>query len=420
MRKAFLLLSLTTAMFCNGQEIDTTTPYYEYEEEVVDTAKAVLIANQMREEKRLQIQNAINELKEQETLLKTLKEKGQKKVDSAEDIKKLRDIAVKYLAGKDTRTKERIMQSLEKGKIHQDFYNEFLRITWRLPVEERELIEEKQKYDDLDYTQLVSPLPKKIIKIRKDNPNYIDENFHWVDKMDFSRLEHKSTTYPAREDYYYSSIHPQYKFIQDKHVSHRWIVYDQSYNLIAVSLPTPYDYSYESFEDGMLDALVKYDYEHDAYNISQDNAAVRKYVEYTANNGRSVDSKLASAELGQAFIDKMMAELRRRRAAGRMTQEEFNKQLQNYNVETAKNKRLIADLRKQLPTKDVIERANNYIRQLRQDNRDHITRELKATRIDGLTILLQSPKGLKVQQTGYYDKKENAVEWKYLVIEKGN
>ena len=62
MRKAFLLLSLTTAMFCNGQEIDTTTPYYEYEEEVVDTAKAVLIANQMREEKRLQIQNAINEL----------------------------------------------------------------------------------------------------------------------------------------------------------------------------------------------------------------------------------------------------------------------------------------------------------------------------------------------------------------------
>mgnify|MGYP002627244421 CR=1 FL=1 len=142
---------------------------------------------------------------------------------------------------------------------HQDFYNEFLRITWRFPVEERELLnKEKQKYDDLDYTKLVSPLPKKIIKIRKDNPNYIDENFHWVDKMDFSRLEHKSTTYPAKEVYYYSSIHPQYKFIQDKHVSHRWIVYDQSYNLIAVSLPTPYDYSYESFEDGMLDAFYQY------------------------------------------------------------------------------------------------------------------------------------------------------------------
>ena len=172
---------------------------------------------------------------------------------------------------------------------------------------------------------------------------------------------------------YYSSIHPQYKFIQDKHASHRWIVYDLSYNLIAVSLPTSYDYSYESFEDGLLNALVKYDYEHDAYSISQESAAVRKYVEYTANNGRSVDSKLASAELGQAFIDKMMAEFKRRRAAGRMRQEDFNKQLHNYNVETAKNKRMIADLKKQLPTKDVIDRANNYIRQLRQDNRDYIT-----------------------------------------------
>ena len=38
-----------------------------------------------------------------------------------------------------------------------------------------------------------------------------------------------------------------------------------------------------------------------------------------------------------------------------------------------------------------------------------------------LTVLLQSAyKGIKIEQTGYFDKKENAVEWKYVVIEKGN
>ena len=247
----------------------------------------------------------------------------------------------------------------------------------------------------------------------------LDAEFHWLDKFDTNTLTRKTTSFPTKGDYYASEDYPQYKFQRDKHKSHRWLVYSMSYNLLAVSLPTRDDYSYESFEDGMLNALVKYDYEHNAYDINSESQAVKNYVAYTANNGRSVKSKLSSLEMSQSFLDKMIANFKQRRATGKMTQEAFNKQLRDYNTETAKNKREIATLRKMLPSKEVIERADNYIRQLRQDNRDFITRDFTAIRIDGLSVLLQSPSNdLKIQQTGYFDKKENAVEWKYKVLEK--
>lgn len=249
-------------------------------------------------------------------------------------------------------------------------------------------------------------------------PDSLDANYFWLDSFNTKTLVQKTTSYPTKEDYYASDLYPQFKFIKDKHKSDRWIVYDTSYNLLAVSLPTSNDYNYESFEEGVLDALVKYDYEHNAYDINKESQAVRNYVAYTANNGRSIKSKLSSCEMAQTILDKMITSFRQRRAAGKMTQEAFNKQLREYNVETAKNKKEIAALSKQLPSKEVMNRADDYIRQLRQDNRDKANGDFTATRIDGLNVMLQSPDGLKVQQTGYFDKKENAVEWKYVVIEK--
>lgn len=248
-----------------------------------------------------------------------------------------------------------------------------------------------------------------------------DADYSWLDSLNTYELTKKSTSFPSKEEYYASEQYPQYKFVQDKYKSNRWIVYDTSYHLLAVSLPTNYDLSYESFGNGVLDALVKYDYEHNAYNINQENDAVRKYVAYTANNGRSIESLLSSRELAQSTMDRLIAQARQMRATGRMTQAQYNKQLKDYNTTTARNKKEIATLRAQLPAKAVITRADDYIRQLRQDNRDLAEkRDFTITRIDGLTILLESPNGLKIQQIGFYNEKEKAVDWKYEIIEKPN
>lgn len=249
----------------------------------------------------------------------------------------------------------------------------------------------------------------------------LDIEYHWLDNFNTNTLTHKSTTYPTKEDYYASEKYPQFKFLRDNHKSKRWLVYSTSYELLAASLPTNYDYCYESFGEDIMNSLVKYDYEHNAYNINNESEAVRKYVSYTVENGRSIESKLSSLEMAQSFLDKLLVNMKKWRAAGKMTQAAYNKQLKDYNTETAKNRKEIAALRKMLPTKATIERADNYISQLRQDNEAFVTGDFTATRIDGLTVLLQSAsKGLKIEQTGYFDKKGNAVEWKYVVVEKGN
>ena len=92
--------------------------------------------------------------------------------------------------------------------------------------------------------------------------------------------------------------------------------------------------------------------------------------------------------MAQSFLDKLLVNMKKWRAAGKLTQSAYNKQLKDYNTETAKNRKEIAALRKMLPTKATIERAVSYISQLRLHNEAFVTRDFTATRIDGFNCII--------------------------------
>ena len=439
MRKAFLLLSLT-AICGYAQQVDTTTPYFWVEKEVVDTVKAEEMASQIKAERRAKIKSSNDSISTKIRILSAYKDNKQKKIQSEEDAIILKIVAEEYHTEIEScisynlnlqrlrtgrtpstnsdREMQKVLSKLSKGKIDDYYSLSFDRIIKKMQGR----VEDETKYDNTYFASLISPLPMKTIKVKQENPDYVDANFHWLDKFETTRLTLKSTSYPIKDEYYASEQFPQFKFRKDKYMSHRWLVYDQSDNLVAATLPTEYDFNFHGVDWIMLNACARYDYEHNAYNISQESAAVKKYIEYTLREGRSVKSQLASAELAQSALDGVLGGLKRERLHGRITQEQYNRQYKNYQDETAKNQKLIADLRKQLPSKDVIERADNYIKQIDKDNEPLLSRgyneRLEVKRINGLEVMLTFHKGLKMKQTGFYDPKENHVDWKYTVLEK--
>ena len=439
MRTFLCLISLIAVFNSYAQNINTNFPYIWEEIEVIDTVKAEEMANKIKSDKKADISKSNEKISTQITLLTMLKDKKQKKVQNEQEITLLQEIATEHKGeivdvidynlnlqrlrnGRTPRTNsdrmiENIMSNLTKGKINDYYFISFDRIITKL---QEELQDEKQ-YENMCFTSLVSPLPMKTIKVKKDNPNYLDPDFHWLDRYNTDKLILKSTSFPVKEEYYASEEYPQFKFYKDNYMSHRWLIYDLFGNFVAASMPTEYDLNYHGVDWQMIDACSLYDFEHNTYNINQESEAVRNYIAYTLKNGHSLRSEISSIELGQSMIDKILQESKRMLVAGRMTQEQYNKNYAEHKRLTMENQKRLTTLRKQIPSKDVIERADNYVEQLKKDNEDRLprsNRDFKISRIDGLNFILTSDSGLKLQQTGYYNSKENRVEWSYKVLEK--
>ena len=240
------------------------------------------------------------------------------------------------------------------------------------------LIEEKcNPYDYYDREKMENNQQQMKMEIVIRN---IDPNFHWLEKMNYNKWLHwKETSYPVKDSYGYLEDKPQYKFRHDTYRLRRFIVYDASNKIVAVTRPYErlhdfyyeYDGHYEYDADKIFDTLLKYDFDHNAYNIKSDNKNVQNCVERIIRKG----AKRFHGELERRYW-----------------QNQFS----------------VA----------VVERAFNYIEQLKKDN--YVGDIESIQRIDGMNFLLCFSSGVKVKQTfyKYNDKGKESVGVKYIIIKK--
>lgn len=241
------------------------------------------------------------------------------------------------------------------------------------------LIEEKcnsYDYDDREKMENNQQQMKMEIVIRN-----IDPNFHWLEKMNYNKWLHwNETSYPVKDSYGYLEDKPQYKFRHNTYGLRRFIVYDASNKIVAVTRSYGglvsdhyfyYDRNHEYDEDKIFDTLIKYDFDHNAYNIKSDNKNVQNCVERIIRKG----AKRFHCELERRYW-----------------QNQFSAA--------------------------VVERAFNYIEQLKKDN--YVGDIESIQRIDGMNFLLCFSSGVKVKQTfyKYNDKGKESVGVKYIIIKK--
>ena len=108
------------------------------------------------------------------------------------------------------------------------------------------LIEEKcNPYDYYDREKMENNQQQMKMEIVIRN---IDPNFHWLEKMNYNKWLHwKETSYPVKDSYGYLEDKPQYKFRHDTYRLRRFIVYDASNKIVAVTRPYErlHDFYYE-------------------------------------------------------------------------------------------------------------------------------------------------------------------------------
>ena len=421
--KKILLLLCTISVHSHAQQADITTPYIWREEEVVDTTKAIAAAKQIKAETEKEIMaqlKLVTSMREKKRKIKSEEEKALLKdlLQQCNDIPLAKKAIIdSYFAA--TRrwwlNKElpgEIATDLEKGKIHTYFYNAFEYIQEHLS---NELIKITDS-NDMDFANYVSPLPTKLMNVRHDNPDYADPNFHWLDRFDTKTLEHKSVSFPVKEDYWASSKYPAYKFHKRENEDFAfatWILYDQSNKLVAISKP---DMSRRQDDENteLQFACAKYDYERNAYDINSQPEAVRKYVAQAFSTGKSLKAKRDDI-VTTLYVKQMELEVAARNT--RISESQYNKIMSDFKALAAKSEKEIAEIDK-FP-KDVMEKAENYIDQLKKDN-VYPWKNLQAIRIDGLNYIFTLPDDnkLKAQATFRYNAKDEKVECSYVILEK--
>ena len=419
MRKTLLLLALI-ALSSYAQNVDTTSPYIYVEGEVVDTMKAIETLKQIKAEKKAQIRKENEQVEAKIALIKNLKDKQRTKVKTAEEIQLLKEIAEKYkskivhYAVINQRTNmpsmDKLWSGLEKGKVVRDYYDAYGDILDELPKE----LEDETKYDEytLNSLETIVPsfmIPKKKVMVKKENPNY---GFRWLDKYNKSKLKHKSVSYPVKDEYYTSDEYPQYKFRQHNYNDKRWSVYDKSDNLLAVAMP--FDYINE--KDDIKKACNIYDFEHNAYNISQESEVVRNYIA-AKFAGSTAETEIFARQFSIRILNTKLDQARQYLASRQITQQEFNRISQAIGTEKSQYEREIVQWQKKMPPQDVVTKANNYIEQLAKDNEKAVPDRMTKTRIDGLSFILTGG-NLRLQQTYFYNKEKKRVESNYKVLAK--
>ena len=416
-----LFVWLSTFSVCGYSQVDTTTPYIWVDEVVTDTTKAVEMAKQIVASENAKYQKEID-------LLTYLKDNKKYKVKSDEEILILKDIANRYQkkgegpslgfysSGDDGRfiklyrayKYENLMKLLEKGKIHKQFFDSFVDII----ADVSSNIKDENTYPYHSFANVVTMLPHKKVTVRKENPNY---GFRWLDDYEYSKLKYN----PVKE-IYTSADFPQYVFRYKKinGESKTLVVYDKKENLVAIKYNTSHDID----KGSIVKALMKYDYEHNAYDINQENAAIRKSLDDWLND-RSVQQKIDALQKEQAgvLLSKQLAQNLLYNLVNNSDEYKAAKiVISEYDKKGREIGRQIETLKAQLPSTDIQRSVDSYLRQLKQDNEKIWGYgQTYFTRIDGLNfILTQKGNNIKVQEIYYMDEESENLKCKYKVLSK--
>ena len=372
MKKIFLLLCIVS-LYAHAQQVDTTTPYLLVDEEVVDTAKAIVMAKET--------------LTKEVAFITSLTDK---KIISLMEKRKITDKKYSELSAISDKYVRRNRTVWDTEEVN---YGNYLNAVCALKQVLPERLTKLEQNDATGIQAIVYPLPTKTIKVKKDNPNYADPEFHWLDQFDSYSLKSHSVAFPVKDTYYTSDIYQQFKFRKIFEGEEKeWVLcYDQSDNLLAITRRQTKRQREKAYKQYKF-ACAEYDYEHNAYNINQEDERVQEYVAKSFANGEALSKSIgmfrALALIGVVNVDE-----------------------EGLKKETAKF------------TPEIVERANNYIEQLENDN-VYPWDKLKATRTDRFNILWTLPDGkLKIQETYLYQapqngEKEGRVKSIYKVLEK--
>ena len=441
--KNVLLLMCALSAHASAQQVDTTSPYVWREEEVVDTLKAVQTMAARRDTLTRQIE-----------LLTTLRQTKKKKVATDDEKALLQNLVRRcfhenvevqtqhggryyvrhpyFLQGGHLaiithtrvgsygpKTESNFVELLQQGTLHPSLLAAFDSI---VPA----LTDEAARMDastDADFARFVYPLPTKMAPVRHDNPYYADPAFHWLDSLKQNntllnrqnKMTAKTVSYPVKDEYYTSNIFTQFKFRTSSSQpdirwnTAAWRVYDATDRLVAVSASGDID--------SLRLACFRYDFEHNAYGIDGEPAAVRSYVKHYLSTGKTPQAEITYLELEplrQAQAMRVAMQL----SMAMMNTSELNEMKRQSDALVAESKRKADALRSRYP-KDVMERGEAYIDQLKADNAYDSDR-LQTTRLDGLSFMVTPRDGgrLKARLTFGFDAKEGKLVPHYTILEK--
>lgn len=418
-----LLFLLLTLSYSNGfAQTNSNEPYFYVEEEVIDTLKAIDMAKDIIRDRNKAIE------KELAIIDDVFKHPSRKKLKTDEDVN-----VIKGLLEREKNSTmvhnwdlsvytnyDEVMKDLQKKKLHEDLFNSLLLFKTYLRDEVKDEYNESEK----SFASIVNPLPMKRMVIRKENLNY---GFRWIDRINTDNLK-----YNPIKDTYKSEQYPDYIIAKckcsflDPLYGRIWAVFDKSENLLAVRWV-----EYESREDkGIQLSAMKYDYAHNAYDINDESVEIRKALDDWYND-RTVENQIEQLKKEQ-FALEMTRNLANKVTYGSTSTSEEYAAAGAINNDLAKKSReinsKIESLKKQMPPKEIQEKVDRYLKQLKKDNnmdyhfhhlRDGEYPKVYRKRIDGLNFIITSSRSkICVQQTYFYDAVDKMVDCTYKVLDK--
>ena len=395
---------------CMSAQIDYESSLYLKEvKQVVDTLKAEELANLFRFRKKGEITQTNDSLNKQIEFLNHLIDTKATKL-SVEDANFLLCICNGYWHGNEGFTLYEtpysdIREKLEKGKIHRS-------LLYTLPKLSDE-IKKKQispdKFDKVHFSKIVDPLPSKEVTIYKFVPDIVD------DALKFGNYTKKKVSYPNDDEYYVAYALPDYKL--RKVGMGIILISDCDDKEIGAAQQT--SDKYEEDSRNLLKACMKFDFLHNAYNIENENSALKEYISFCITSGGTISEAIRQTESRIRTAETIFNTIKSAKAKGQMSQSAYDKNYADHLNIKKQYEFELSNLKKAAQTPQIESQVEKYISQLRKDNDKFVRRILTTKRIDAYTYEESLPdENFKVLKKLGYDSFSKEYFWDYTVVTK--
>lgn len=255
-----------------------------------------------------------------------------------------------------------------------------------------------------DYERKTESLKKKKMKISFKNPVLSDipvtvhnpmfkgvgyDDWKWMQFMSVEQLEHVQTSFPVETNYYKNEKYPDYEFHWVEYGNKpQWYAIDNAKNLVGVQ--------HKGIDtDSLFNALLLYDYEHNAYNIQSESKGTQEWALYLIRKrGSKGTDNIEMAQLGLFLGAGMLIQeaqsVENLYARKRITKAEYNRRIAALKKKSATLKQNANKVTSKLPSAEEQERAEKYVKQLVSDNTDIHLSNMNAERLNGTQMVVCS------------------------------
>ena len=384
--------------------------YLKEVRQVVDTLKAEELANLFRSQKKSEITKKNDSLNKQVEFLTHLIDTKAAKL-SGKEAKFLLRICNNYgLSDHRILYKtpyRQIREKLEKGKIHRS-------LLYFLPDLRGEITKKQipaDKYDQVPFSKIVDPLPKKDTIIYKFVPDIVDK------ALKLGHYSKKKVYYPNEDEYYVVYDLPEYKLREvDMGIM---LIFDCDNKEIGAAQET--SGMYEKDSNNLLRACMEFDFLNNAYNIENESSVLKEYILFCITSGGTISEAIRLTESRINTANKIFNAIKSAKAKGQISQSAYDKNYDDY-LKTKKQYEFeLSNLKKHTQPPQIEAQAEKYISQLRKDNEKFVSRTLTTKRIDAYTYEGSlTDEIFKVVKKLSYDSFLKEYFWDYTIVTKKN